>query len=166
MSSRQRIAVIGISGSGKTTFARKLADKLNLPLFHADSVEWAPNWQVRDEGEIFDTYRTWIDQPKWVIEGWVDHHRKARLSKADLVVDLDYSRWRCTWRELIRMTQGENRPELPSGCADRLSWKRLMIAFWRKERPIIVEAVKSANIKSYLRLTSPASADAWLNSLC
>jgi hypothetical protein len=99
----RRIAVIGISGSGKTTFARKLAKAFNLPLYHADSIEWAPNWQVRAESEIFRTYESWIGHSEWLIEGWIDPQRADRLSAADLVIDLDYSRWCCAWRELNRV---------------------------------------------------------------
>ena len=36
----QRILIVGCPGSGKTTFALRLAEKTGLPLFHLDSVYW------------------------------------------------------------------------------------------------------------------------------
>ena len=40
----QRILIIGNAGSGKTTFARLLAQKLALPLVHLDRIYWYGNW--------------------------------------------------------------------------------------------------------------------------
>ena len=41
----QRIAIIGISGSGKTTFAHTLQRATGLPLHHADQLFWRGPWQ-------------------------------------------------------------------------------------------------------------------------
>lgn len=40
-----RIAIIGISASGKSVFARELAGKTGLPLIHMDQLFWTGNWQ-------------------------------------------------------------------------------------------------------------------------
>ena len=40
----QRICVSGTSGAGKTTLARQVAQKLNIPHFELDSLFWEPNW--------------------------------------------------------------------------------------------------------------------------
>ena len=50
----RRIAVIGNSGSGKSTVARKVYDFCNLPLHHLDTYFWKPNWTPpnRDEYKI------------------------------------------------------------------------------------------------------------------
>jgi len=32
----KRIAIVGISGSGKSTFARRLGEKLGIPVIHLD----------------------------------------------------------------------------------------------------------------------------------
>ncbi len=39
-----RIVVVGTSGSGKTTFARKIAAALNLPRVEIDALNWLPGW--------------------------------------------------------------------------------------------------------------------------
>ena len=49
----QRILIIGNAGSGKTTFAKKLAGKTDLPLVHLDSLYWTGNWE-HVERETFD----------------------------------------------------------------------------------------------------------------
>ncbi len=161
----RRIAIIGISGSGKTTFARKVAQELNLPLFHADAVEWLPDWQLRPDADIARIYMTWIEKEAWVIEGWVDVARASRLSAANLVIDLDYSRWRCAWHEFTRMLRRETRPEMPENCSDRFTTANLKRALWKQERPTIAAVISAAEIKEYVRFTSPAVADRWLRAI-
>ena len=40
-----RILIIGNSGSGKTTFAKSLSRKIDLPLVHLDTLFWICEWQ-------------------------------------------------------------------------------------------------------------------------
>ena len=40
-----KIAIIGYSGTGKSTLARKLANFYKLPVLHLDSVHFKENWQ-------------------------------------------------------------------------------------------------------------------------
>jgi len=40
-----RISVIGTSGSGKTTFANKLAGILRIPHVELDALYWEANWE-------------------------------------------------------------------------------------------------------------------------
>ena len=40
----QRILVYGVTGSGKTTFAARLAEKTGLPWHSVDDLTWEPGW--------------------------------------------------------------------------------------------------------------------------
>ena len=40
-----RISVIGTSGSGKTTFANKLAEILRIPHVELDALYWEADWE-------------------------------------------------------------------------------------------------------------------------
>lgn len=40
----KRILIIGNAGSGKTTFAKALAEKTHLPLIHLDKLFWCGEW--------------------------------------------------------------------------------------------------------------------------
>ena len=42
----KRVLIIGPNCSGKTTFSRRLRDKLAIPLVHLDSLYWLDNWEV------------------------------------------------------------------------------------------------------------------------
>src|SRR5439155_869046 len=43
--SMKRVLVIGSGGTGKTTVARRLAQRTGLPLIHLDLLYWRPGWQ-------------------------------------------------------------------------------------------------------------------------
>ena len=156
-----RIAVIGISASGKSTFSRALAARTGLPLRHGDQLDWLANWGVRPQDELNVIHNAWIAEPRWIIEGWIDVGRTARLDTADLVIDLDFS----AARVLRRMLVAERRPEMPPGCVDRFSWQTLDWVLWKKERPAIDAALGAAKLKSYVRLRTPRAATKWLQSL-
>ena len=48
----KRILIIGCGGAGKSTLARQLGKKLNLPVVHLDKIWWLPNWQNRTKEEF------------------------------------------------------------------------------------------------------------------
>ncbi len=160
-----RIAVVGISASGKSTFARLLAARTGLPLLYGDHLDWLPNWRVRPAAELDALHKSWIERPRWIIEGWIEADRVERLNLADIVIDLDYSRWLCTWRVFRRMVRGARRVEMPEGCCDQFSWKVLGWVFWKQERPAIEGAIAVAVMKNYVRLRTAREALEWLNRL-
>lgn len=161
----ERIAIVGISASGKSTFARALAARTGLPLLHGDELEWMPDWVQRPPDALQAMHAQWLARPRWIIEGWIDLERVSRLNAADLVIDLDYSRWLCAWRVLKRMLRRQRRAEMPPGCVDRFQPEYLSTVFFKKERPFVDGALRAAAIKDYRRFTTPRAAAAWLGVL-
>ncbi|MEB6551329.1 AAA family ATPase [Heyndrickxia sporothermodurans] len=91
-----RIHIIGSVGSGKTTLARSLSKKLNIPFYELDNVVWirTKSGDVQRGQKERDKYLTDIVRSEaWIIEGV--HHPWVSPSweKADLIIflDTDYS---------------------------------------------------------------------------
>ncbi|WP_285767389.1 AAA family ATPase [Peribacillus sp. SI8-4] len=92
-----KIHIIGSVGSGKTTLARELSSKLNIPLYELDNVIWkrCESGDIRrTEEEREEYFKTLIRSETWIIEGvhnekWVsDGFRNAELI---IFLDTDYS---------------------------------------------------------------------------
>jgi len=48
----RRVSVVGTVGSGKTTFARALARKLDVPYVELDELNWGPRWTQASAEEL------------------------------------------------------------------------------------------------------------------
>ena len=65
-----RIAIIGYSGSGKSTLCRFLGEKYGIPMLHFDTVQFLPNWEVREACEKEKIVREFLDENEnWCIDG-------------------------------------------------------------------------------------------------
>ncbi len=127
----RRVAVVGTSGSGKTTFARALAERLDIPFTELDSLHHGPGWTEASPEELRARVEAAMADP----EGWVfDGNYETKLGDlvweaADTIVWLDlplHLSLRRLWRRTARRIRtGE---ELWNG--NRESWRG---AFWGRE---------------------------------
>ncbi len=94
----RKIVVVGVTGSGKTTFAGRLAAKLNLAHVELDSLHWEPNWQ----SAALEVFRQRVTDalacPGWVVDGNYSKTRDLVWSAADTLVWLDYPLWLTLYR--------------------------------------------------------------------
>lgn len=90
-----RVAVVGTSGSGKTTFAGSLAALTGLRRIELDSLNWGPGWFDRSR-ETPDAFVQSVDEATrgddWVIAGGYGIVRPLIWSRASDVVWLDLPR--------------------------------------------------------------------------
>ena len=88
-----RILVYGVTGSGKSTAAQRIAARTLLPLTLADELTWAPDWVPVAEDEQRRLFAAVAAKDRWVLDtaygAWLD----VVLPRVDLVVGLDYPRW-------------------------------------------------------------------------
>ena len=86
----QRVAVIGTSCSGKTTFAKRLAEALNREHIELDAINWLPEWTARPPEEFRKLVEEAIAKDEWILDG--NYHRVRELvwSRATTLIWLDY----------------------------------------------------------------------------
>ncbi|WP_199425583.1 AAA family ATPase [Thermaerobacillus caldiproteolyticus] len=92
-----KIHIIGSVGSGKTTLARTLSSKLNIPFYELDNVVWkrCKSGDIRrSEEERDECLNHIIHSAAWIVEGV--HHKWVLPSfqNAELIIflDTDYSK--------------------------------------------------------------------------
>jgi adenylate kinase family enzyme len=123
----ERVNVVGASGSGKTTFARRLAAQLGVPHIEMDALFWEPNWTQASDEAFFGRLRRALEGERWVLDG--NYHRTAPIKwpLTQTVIWLDYGRSRKMLR-LLRRTVARlfSRKELWPGTGNRESLKQLL----------------------------------------
>lgn len=104
-----RIAIVGTTGSGKTTLAQQIAAAFGLSHIELDALHWGPGWQAlttSDPATFIDHVQSAIAADAWVADGNYSLVRDAIWQRATHVIWLDYPRvvvmQRVIWRSLLR----------------------------------------------------------------
>ena len=168
----QRILVIGGCGSGKTTFAKKLAERTGLPLCHLDRLYWRGNWDHRPREEFDPMLDEILREPRWIIDGNFLRTLPRRLEVADTVIWFDFPGILCLRGVLERFFKyyGKSRDDMGGDCVERLDLEKLRFfhtTLWmnRRNRPKLRAALADA---PHVRLTvfhTRREADRYLDSI-
>lgn len=128
-----KIAIIGYSGSGKSTTARALAERASLPLLHLDSVHFLPEWKERTDEECRDIVAEFLCKDNWVIDGnYTRFHQEQRLAEADWIIFFNFNRFTCFVRAFRRYLKyrGQTRPDLGEGCPEKFDGEFIRWLLW------------------------------------
>ena len=85
-----RVAVVGTSGAGKTTFARRLAQITDGVHVELDAIHWQPNWVELPTEELRELVSQAVAQERWVIDGNYGKVRDLIWRRATHVIWLNY----------------------------------------------------------------------------
>jgi adenylate kinase family enzyme len=164
-----RIAVVGTSGSGKTTVARRLAEVHGVPHVELDALHWGPDWAPCPTDEFRERVAHALSPRGWVVDG--SYHGKlgdSVLEQADFVLWLDLpfrTVARRIWARTLRRIR--TREELWSG--NRETWRDAFLS--RDSLFVWVVTTHRSRRRRYLerldryefvRLRSQGEIDAWL----
>lgn len=137
----QRILIIGNAGSGKTTFAKRLAEKLNLPLVHLDRLYWRGDWDHLSRDEFDAVLQAELEKPQWIIDGNFNRTIPHRLQYCDTVFFFDLPTVTCLAgiTKRVLTNYGKAREDMGGNCvecfdAQKLSLYRNVITFNKQHR--------------------------------
>ena len=132
--SAQRWWFLGCSGSGKSTWAARVAEKCNLVHYELDATFHQPGWTSLSSAEM--RHRTFAHAAgdAWVIDGNYSSTRSVLATRPTVVVSMDIPRHRVMAqiirRSIRRVVRHE---ELWNG--NRESWRSLLS--WNPETSVI-----------------------------
>lgn len=97
----RRIVILGMPGSGKSTLCAKLGKAFHIPAYHLDRYAWEGDTLVPAEvlqRHVIEIVKT----DAWIMDGTYEGTLDDRLARADLLIWLTDSRWRCILRVIRR----------------------------------------------------------------
>lgn len=119
-----RILIYGVTGSGKSTAAKNVAARTDLPLILADELTWEPGWAPVAEDRQRELFAAVVAEDRWVLDtaygAWLD----LVLPRAQLIVALDYPRW-LSLQRLLRRTLLRAIDKKPTCNGNTQSWRGL-----------------------------------------
>lgn len=167
----RRILVYGVTGSGKTHLAERISRVTGIPWHSVDELTWEPGWVEVPADEQRRRILGICEGESWILDTAYAKWLEIPLSRAELIVGLDYSRplsfGRLFRRTVARLRDGKpvcngNRETLRTALSrdSILLWhfrsfarKRRRIREWQAQGlPIVV-------------MRSPRETESWLRGL-
>ena len=165
----ERIVIIGCGGAGKSTLARQLGEKLNIPVVHLDKLWWKPNWVETSREEFDAKLAQELAKPRWIMDGNFNRTMPERVARCDTIIYLDFSRLACLLGVLKRVitTYGTVRPDMGEGCPERFDWKFLQWVwnYNREKRERNYRLLKEAEDVEIIILKNRTAVKKFLRSL-
>ena len=171
----ERIAIVGTTGSGKTTLARQIAERLKCHCCELDAINWQPNWEQLDDDRLVERVGVVVDKDRWIIEGNYPSVRPLIWERADTLVWLDYP-FPIVFGRLLKRTIHRNvtREDLWSGNREsvRRTLSRESILLWclktygmrRRQYSQCVSEPGYSHL-NVLRFRHPREVEDWLESV-
>lgn len=171
----RRVHVVGTSGSGKTTVARAIADKLGIRHIELDAINWQPGWTELPKDQFYERVREETKHGDWTIDGNYSAVREIIWDRVDTIVWLDMPFipvfLRIVWRTIRRILTQEELWNTNTEKLDALVGKYGM-PLWviqthekrRKEYPPLLANPKLSHVDIKV-FKSLREVNAWIESL-
>jgi adenylate kinase family enzyme len=168
-----RILVYGVTGSGKTTLARRIAERTGLPFHEMDTLTWQSGWITVPLEEQRRRVAALCAEPRWVLDtayaNWLD----LVLPRVELIVALDYPRSLSLGRLLRRtVARAIDKRDVCNGNQEsfRLAFSKDSIVLWhlksfRRKRERIRGWAAEPPGAEVVVLRSPRATERWLTGL-
>lgn len=125
-----RIMICGRPGSGKSTYAKTLSERLQLPLYHLDKIFFTHDWEKQDNEIFMQQQKDIIEKDQWIIDGNSSQSFELRYPRTDVILYFDMPRWLCFWRIFKRcITKDISIDDRAPNCPETVSWP-LLVYTW------------------------------------
>ena len=125
----KRINVIGTSGSGKSTVARRISCRLDIPHIEMDQIFWSKNWTMSSDENFENSLKEKLSKDSWVLDGNYSKTAPTKWKDVQMViwVDLPFliTLYQAVMRSLRRVVIGQ---ELWEGTECYESFRRSFLS--------------------------------------
>lgn len=168
-----RILIYGVTGSGKTTYASRLAQKTGLPWHSIDDLTWDRDWVPVPVAEQRRRVAEICAHERWILDAAYGQWLDIPLARVELIIGLDFPRWVSLTR-LLRRTAARivDRRPICNGNREslRTAFSRDSIIVWHfrsfRHKRARIRAWAGNNVGPEVRrFTSPRVLDDWLDGV-
>lgn len=172
----RRILVFGVTGSGKTTLAKQIAERTGLPWHPVDDLTWGPDWVPVPDDDQRRRIRTVCADDAWILDHAYGRWLDVVLDRVQLIIGLDYPRLLSLSR-LVRRTIANVAFRRPTCNGNVETWRgsissdsivRWHFTSFRNKRARIRNwAAESTGEQGFQVITfrTPGATNRWLHSL-
>lgn len=163
-----KIVVVGVSATGKSTFTRKLAQKIKVFPVFVDAIMWKPGWNYIGDEETAKKLIEISDGSQWIIEGYlVEGAKEIIFNRADSIIYLDYSPIVAVLRYIKRYWKHRVNPRTElDGSPEKFSWKMLKRIWQKREVMTLDKFLDRSEFNSKVtRLHSPKETRLFLENI-
>ncbi len=159
----KKFALIGLPGSGKSTFAAKLGRILGIPVHHLDRHMFEVGGKKRDKQEFIEIQKAMLSEEAWVIEGCSFSTFEMRFAKADVLIYFQLPRLVCFLRLFKRLFNYKK----DFGGLRAVTWEILKYTwnFDKEKRTRIEELRKKYPRTDFVIFKNQKDADIFLQSI-
>lgn len=161
----KKIMVIGCPGAGKSTYARKLRDITNLPLYYLDMIWHKPDKTNISREEFDSRVKEILNEDAWIIDGNYQRTMEIRMKACDAIFFLDIPLEICYASAEARI--GQEREDMP-WVEDEFDeeFKQWILDFPKRDLGLIYELLeKYKGEKQVVIFKSREEADEYLEKL-
>lgn len=98
-----KIIIVGEAGRGKTTLAKKLAERLAVPQHSTDDFYYEVRFsKIRPREEALEQIKRFYEESRWIVEGTTIWLLEPGIAQADKIIFLKHKNLISQWMILVR----------------------------------------------------------------
>lgn len=167
----KKIAVIGCTGSGKTTLANRLGNLLHLPVQHLDKFAWKDGTKYASEEELVNNVSELVKASEWILDGGQPRSKtlEIRIERADTIIFFDLPFLVIMWRQVKRFFKyyKKVRPDMGGNRIQKypLTWKEIEYAWNYPTKNIYSKLHPYTDTKNIFIIKKPRDAKKLLKTI-
>ena len=157
----KKVIIIGCPGAGKSTLARALHQKTNIPLYHLDMMYWNADKTTVSKNVFLKRLDNILETDAWIIDGNYGSTMELRLAACDTVIFLDYPLEICL--DGIKERKGKPRSDMPwIETEEDAEFVEFIKNYNEQQKPKVLELFEQHKDKKIIVFASREEADAFL----